>query len=231
MSTLAVATAVALVRKNLDETLENGSVMYDDQAGDNQSLDNIIKRSLPEAINAVHLMAPAEVLDWDAALTPVTNCSMDLDDTKKVVTFELSASNNYLRLVAFKAVDTDYVVSSVIDSASPEGRKQLNPYIRGQWDRPRLVQHHGQVNNGNPKFSYYSLKEELDSDDSSVIAGMIDYVRIIRRQDYSSIALQYTIAYRCQQNIIDYLTGLVMTIFSDQRAQVFFEKAKNFQPY
>ena len=69
MVTLSPSTAIELVRKNLDELDPNGSVMYEDENGsadeygDNASLDDIIRRNLPEAINAVHLTAPVAMLE------------------------------------------------------------------------------------------------------------------------------------------------------------------------
>ena len=58
MIALLTSDAVALVRKNMDELDPNSSMLYDtengsaQEYGDNQSLDDIVARNLPEAINA-----------------------------------------------------------------------------------------------------------------------------------------------------------------------------------
>ena len=50
-----------------------------------------------------------------------------------------------LRLIAFKASDSPYVVCDPVPEYSAEGRMQLNPYTRGTSDRPRLVLLQGKV--------------------------------------------------------------------------------------
>lgn len=159
MHTLSANTAVMLVRRNLDELDPNGSVMYTDESTDNASLDNTIKRLLPDAINAVHLAAPVAVLEGESVE------ASEISDTScedGVLTFGLNIGH-LLRLVAFQAIDSDIVVTEVIPEASPEGRKQLNKYIRGRYDRPRLVRMQGVtthvLGDYTPVFRYFSLQE------------------------------------------------------------------------
>lgn len=234
MTTLAIGDAVKLVRKNLDEVDVNGSAMYGtgNNVNDNTSLDMTIKRSLPEAINQIHLMAPVEQLDWEDELaTGITSCSVD-SDTKKVMTFTLPSGSKFLRLVSFQAKDSDIVVTDVIPQASAEGRKQANKYIRGTYDRPRLVMEQGSSSTKTPTFHYYSLKEAYTGSGGSILVGAkINFLRFIKEQEFDSTLSDnagYNISYRVRQNIIDYLTGLVMMIFNDQRAEAFFKKASTF---
>ena len=227
MTALSTSVAIDLVRKNLDEIDPNGSIMYNSENGssadftENKSLELTIKRSLPEAINAVHLAAPVELLDWEDDDATPASVSVD-SDTQKILTFTLAANYDFLRLVAFKATDSDIVVTNVIPQASVEGRKQANKYIRGQYDRPRLVREQGTASDAAVKFHYYSLKSAY----SGLTPGvMIEFVRIIKKQEYDSSATSYNISYRVKQNIIDYLTALVLEVYSDQRAQVYYQKA------
>ena len=155
MKELLVADAIAAVRKNLDEQGVNDSVMYVDENGDNQSLDLIISKLLPEAINEVNVTASVEELEGT-------------DVTEKIVTqeknnaigwqFRIPEDYRYLRLVLFRCDELTEPVSDVIAEASPEGRKQLSEYTRGTYDRPRLVQLQGDVTA--PTFRLYSLKGE-----------------------------------------------------------------------
>ena len=279
MTTLTPAEAILLVRKNLDEIGANYSEMFS-TSDDNTSLDQTIKRSLPEAINIIHLMAPVELLDWDnaevnptftdvaalptgSAITPaakllkyhltaddsvsgfskgdyvewntdantwalyqdIMTSSVDTE-TKKVLTFTLPTGSKFLRLVGFQTKDSEITVTNVIGSATAEGRKQANKYIRGQYDRPRLVMEQGSTSMKTPTFRYYSLKEAYNG--SSAAYDNIKFLRIIKEQEYDALAAGYEISYRVKQNIIDYLTALVMQVFSDKRADFFTQKANNY---
>ena len=205
MTTITPAAAVVLVRKNLDELDPNGSVMYSGE--DNTSLDDIIKRMLPEAINMVHLAAPVQMLEGKQGT--ISNPSV----TDGVLSF---STNNFLRLVSFKASDSDIVITDPIPEASPEGRKQLNPYIRGRYDRPRLVRLQAQ-----DSFKYYSLKA------STTAADAVSVFLVVEEQTYNNEGDE--ISYRRRQNIIDCLTAKVMETYNDQRAQSFYQKANDFK--
>ena len=161
MDTLLVSNAVTLVRRNLDELEQNASVMYTDEASDNASLDNTIKRLLPDAINAVHKIAPAALLEGESVPSQdIVNPTYD----DGVLSFEVASGDKLLRLVAFRLSDSPIVLTDILAEASPEGRKQLNKHIRGQYDRPRLVRLQGvttKKDNTNPTYKYYSLKNDI----------------------------------------------------------------------
>lgn len=218
MVTLSPSDAVTLVRKNLDELDPNGSVMYDpdDSHGDNASLDDIIRRMLPEAVNEVHLAAPTQLLEGKAVTV------VDPAISEGVLSFSLGADSKYLRLVAFRAADSGIVVTDPLPEASPEGRKQLNKYIRGRYDRPRLVLLQGR--HTGPAFKYYSMSDGYGGTAADAIAQL----SIVEEQFYSADATGYEISRRLRQNIIDALTAKVLETYSDQRAQAFYQKANNF---
>ena len=221
MTTLTPSDAVSLVRKNLDELDPNGSVMYDpDNAyGDNASLDDTIKRMLPEAVNAVHLAAPVQLLEGKSATIAAPSVSDD-----GVLSFSLGSGSKYLRLVAFRAADSAVVVTDTIPEASPEGRKQLNKYVRGRYDRPRLVLLQGR--HTEPAFKYYTISDlETYSASPETAIALCTYVE---EQFYASDATGYDISRRLRQNIIDYLTARVMETFSDPRAQSWYQKANTY---
>jgi len=229
MINLSVADAQALVRKNLDEQDPNGSIMYDDQNGsaaaygDNRSLDSLIAQNLPEAINAVHKAAPVHLLEGvefssstHMATSPAAAVSQD-----GVLSFTLKSDTKYLRLVAFQAADSDIVVTDAIPEASPEGRKQLNKYIRGRKDRPRLVILQGK--HTGPSFKYYSIG--TPSSYSSNPASAIGQMAFIQEVEYAAATTTYAISRRLRQNIVDHLTAMVMETYGDQRSQAYYQKA------
>lgn len=229
MVTLTPATAITLVRKNLDEAGLNESIMYTDENNDNLSLDDIIKKNLPEAINAVHLVAPISLLEGVEYSFSRTQTKPEGEkisiSTDGVITFSPAKNSKFLRLVAFKAVDSPIVITDVIPEASAEGRKQLNAAIRGRYDRPRLVRLQGETTP--PTFKYYSLKE--GTDDSLILAvDAISVFSFIREQFYDSQSPGYDISRYLRQNIIDRLTAMVMETYADTRAQSFYEKSNSF---
>lgn len=229
MTTLSTATAITLVRKNLDEAGLNESVMYTDENNDNLSLDDIIKKNLPEAINAIQKIAPVHLLEGEEYTFKKSGSSEGGSvsvSSDGVLTFTPSAGSNYLRLVAFRAVDSDIVVTDALKEASPEGRKQLNVRIRGRYDRPRLVRQQGAVTP--PTFKYYTLKP-------TTVAGLgspsnaIAVFSFVKEQFYSESATSYPISRLLRQNIIDWLTGIVMETYANQSAQqTFFGRATSF---
>ena len=228
MVNLSVTDAVELVRKNLDELDPNGSIMMDDENGsspaysDNPSLNDIIARNLPEAINAVHLAAPVQLLEGrEYTFTDEDTVSVSEDG---VLSFSLGGDSKFLRLVAFQAADSPIVVTDVLGEATPEGRKQLNPYIRGRADRPRLVLSQGQ--HTGPVFKYYTLTDAAAyAEDASEAIEQLSY---IKEQFFADTATDYPISRRLRQNIIDCLTAMVLETYSDQRAQSFYQKANSY---
>lgn len=226
MVTLYLSDAIALVRKNLDEVEPNGSVMFDDENQDNLSVDDIIGKHLPEAINAVHLAAPAHLLEGKPfESTDLVSVSAQTDG---VLIFQLASATNFLRLVSFRAADSYIVLTDVLAEASAEGRKQLNPHLRGRFDRPRLVQSQGRQTG--PVYRYYSLNPE-----GSSFATYLEYpgsaialLSFVQEQFYSASATGYDISRRLRQNIIDYLTAMVLETYNSQAAQSYYQKAANF---
>lgn len=213
MQTLSLSDATILVRKNLDEVDPNGSVMYTDDDSDNSSLDDIIAKNLPEAINAINLTAPVTLIEGKVLNSDLKDVSV----AEGVLSFSLPEETRFLRFVAFKASDSDVVVTDILGEGTAEGRKQLNKWLRGQPDCPRLVLLHTE---DEMSFKYYSTASNAE--------GAIDYFEYVEELIYSDDATSYSIASRLRQNIIDCLTAMVMEVYSDQRAQYFLQKASNF---
>ena len=213
MVTITPSDAVALVRKNMDEQEINASALYvsgSPDTADNDSLDNIIKKTLPEAINAVHINADHALLEGiDASLTGVTI-------SNNVVTFTAGAP--MLRLVAFQAVDSPVVIGDWTPEYSPTGRKQLNPYIRGTYDDPVLVKLEGR-----DQFKYYTILAATATSYAESPAGTISICKYVPQHSYSAGAASYTVSSLLKDKAISTLTGMVLSIYGDEKAKYFFE--------
>lgn len=220
---LTIAEAVKLVRKNLDELEPNGSSMYGGEDADNASLDAIIGRNLPEAINSVVLLAPVGYLEGhtltpgELAQTLIPNPVQD-----GVLEFTPPAAD-FLRLVAFKAWDSQIVVTNYLDEASAEGRKQLNRYLRGRPDRPRLVKVQGTTTP--PVFRYYSLERIPQAGQETQAISLFTYAKEAKLEEGGTPVTHYDVPRLIKRNIIDMLTGLVLQAFNDQRSSVYITKA------
>lgn len=215
MYPLATDDALLLVRKNFDEINVDDSDMADVDDVDSNYFEETLAKTLPEAINAIHVKAPVELLDG-LHLSPVEMDSVSVN--ADVLSF--GTKEEFLRLVAFKASDSPYVVTEAIPEASTEGRMQLNPYTRGTYDRPRLVLLQGKTEDYLSSFKYYSL-EQYFSDPRSAIQRF-EYMPFYR---YKSGVNSYQVAEKLTENIIDQLTGMMLAIYNNDKANYFFTKA------
>ncbi len=203
MTSIFTTDAIAAVRKNLDEQGLNESVMYNDENADNDSMDSIIAKTLPEAIDEIHRIAPYYLLEGeDATECDLKDCRID----DRVLKFTLDAA--CIRLVNFRAADSEIVVTDIIPEASAEGRKQLNPFIRGTYDNPRLVKVQG---TGRPvAFRYYSLKDDTYLQHPAEAVGCL---QVVRQQIFSSDAMEYPASTELVDSIIYQLTAMVLAIY------------------
>lgn len=144
MVTLTKENAIKAVRKNLDEQGWNPSEMYG-VSEDNVELDRIIERTIPEAIDAVHLAAPASALEGAE--------SSFVEEAESDGVLRFRTGKPVLRFVSFRAADSDVAISEAVAENSPNGRMQLNKYVRGTSDNPVLVMQSGTRD----CFKYYTV--------------------------------------------------------------------------
>jgi len=210
---LKPSEAVSAVRKNLDEQGLNDSVMYTDESTDNESLDLVIEKTLPEAINAVCLSVPAHLLEGTDVKAKLTY----IEVKDKVLGFSIPETEKFLRFVRFRAEDSEHILTAAVTEESAEGRKQLNKYVCGTYDRPCLVQLQGDTTS--PSFRYYSLKKTADA-----AASLIAECEIIPRQEYAAATESYVIPTGLRDTVVTYLTGMVLSIFGETtKADYFFK--------
>ena len=218
MTTITPSEAVAAVRKNFDEQEINASAMYptgSPDTTDNDALDSIIKKTLPEAINAVQGEAPLALLEGVAGSPTGASFS------NNVLTFSFTTAQ-ILRLVAFQAVDSAVVLGEWVPEYSPEGRKQQNPYVRGVYDDPVLVKLQGKQ-----QFRYYTVLAATASTYADAPASAVARFDYVPLQVYASNAASYSVADLLKESALLHLTGMVLAIYGEaDKANYFFQKAK-----
>lgn len=212
MYSLSVSEAIMLVRKNLDEQMDNYSALMEDI--DSSELDMVIKKTLPESINEVHLAAPAEILDGETlSAEDYENGRFEIDEDG-VLTF--GTTKPFLRLIRFKANDSRYVINEVYPEVSPEGRMQENQYTRGTARNPRLIILQGKDKDMLSVFRYYSLSRFFSSPIDAI--ENFEYIPMYRYADETE---EYRVAENVVEQVINRLTGKVLAIYGDQKAQYF----------
>lgn len=212
MKSIDIATLTDVVRTNLDEIGVNESMML--EGSDDVMLYNIVERIMGESADEVHMAAPAIILD---GMTPPDVRYLATGKVLKMVMRDM------LRLVAFKAKDSDYVVSETIPEASAEGRMQLDPYLQGTYDSPKMVLRQGLNEDTELEMRYYSLKEELKTGETS--KDKVDYLLAVPRQigETSSVSISENAIYV----FYNLVTAKVLTILGEmEKAQIYYGKAK-----
>ena len=214
--------AILLVRKNLDEQRVNDSDMLDVDDLDSNEFEDILEKNLPEAINSVHTAAPVTILDGETL-----NADEISGTSISAGVLSFGTKQEMLRLIAFKASDSPYVVCDPVPEYSAEGRMQLNPYTRGTSDRPRLVLLQGKVEDYLSSFRYYSIEHSFAAPEQAI--ERFEYIPMYHyRKDGPD---SYRVAENVIENVINYLTAIMLATYnSSDKAAYFFTKAGFGQP-
>lgn len=212
MYPLTVSEAILLVRKNYDEIASDDSDMtdiIDDK--DSNEFEDVLAKTLPEAINAVHALADVTTLDGEVLPEDAT-VSFEGDCLK------IEIPGSFLRMVAFKEKNSLLTICDTVDEYSAEGRMQLNPYTRGTADHPRMVLMQTKKDD-KTVLKYYSVERKETSP-----ASNIERLEYIKRYKHGSTS--YNVADDHVTTVIDHLTGMMCSIYGDvNKAQYFFQKA------
>ena len=218
MTTITPSEAIEAVRKNLDEQEINAAALYptgSPDTSDNDSLDSIIRKTLPEAINAVQAEAPLALIEGVAGSPTGASFS------NNVLAFSFTTAQ-ILRLVAFQSVDSAVVLGEWTPEYSPEGRKQLDTYVRGTYDDPVLVKIQGKQ-----QFRYYTVLPATATTYASAPASAVARFDYVPLQTYAAAAVSYSVADLLKESALLHLTGMVLAIYGEaDKAQYFFNKAK-----
>lgn len=210
MYNLSLSEAILLVRKNFDEQPQNDSDMTFVEDKDNTEFEELLAKVLPEAINEIHQSAPIEMLDGDV----LDSDGLDsVSISGNVLSFMLD--DDFLRLVAFQAADSDYVITEVYPESSAVGRMQNNPYSRGTYDNPVLIRK--QVPGKRPHFSYYSLISSY-----ATPAEAIKTFSFIERYSYSKSNTGYNVAEQVVDKVLYQVTAKMCAIYGNANLASYF---------
>lgn len=168
MYQLSINSATSFVRTALDEltTVEEIGMLVD---ADAVNLQRLVVNSICEAVVKTHMGASPSMISGivatvskaeeeanpEAEEDPVF--STELDTTSGVVT--ITMLKDTLRVVSVQAKDSPVVVCNIYPEHSAEGRKQLNKYVRGVSDDPRVVMQKRWSDTYKPILKYYSTEQ------------------------------------------------------------------------
>ena len=169
MYQLSINSATSFVRTALDEltTVEEIGMLVD---ADAVNLQRLVINSICEAVVKTHMGASPSMISGivatvskakeeeanpEAEEDPVF--STELDTTSGVVT--ITMLKDTLRVVSVQAEDSPVVVCNIYPEHSAEGRKQLNKYVRGVSDDPRVVMQKRWSDTYKPILKYYSTEQ------------------------------------------------------------------------
>ena len=168
MYQLSINSATSFVRTALDEltTVEEIGMLVD---ADAVNLQRLVVNSICEAVVKTHMGASPSMISGIVATVPKAEeeanpeaeedpvFSTELDTTSGVVT--ITMLKDTLRVVSVQAEDSPVVVCNIYPEHSAEGRKQLNKYVRGVSDDPRVVMQKRWSDTYKPILKYYSTEQ------------------------------------------------------------------------
>jgi hypothetical protein len=167
MYQLSINSATSFVRTALDEltTVEEIGMLVD---ADAVNLQRLVVNSICEAVVKTHMGASPSMISGivasakntaeeeanpEAEEDPVFSTELDTG----VVTITMLTDT--LRVVSVQAEDSPVVVCNIYPEHSAEGRKQLNKYVRGVSDDPRVVMQKRWSDTYKPILKYYSTEQ------------------------------------------------------------------------
>ena len=152
MIQLSISAACAYVRKVMDEliSVEEIGMLVSPDAVD---LHKLVEGSIVEAAVKVHNLAPSVMID---GILGTAGTDYETSLTEKVLT--ITMKKDTIRVASVKASDSSIIVSDLVPEDSAEGRKQLDKYVRGVPDDPRLVLAKVWAGDNLPVLKYYTTE-------------------------------------------------------------------------
>lgn len=162
MYSLTVKGAFAYVRRAIDELTsaeEIGHLVEPDAI----DLHRLVEGAMVEAVVKAYSLAPGLALEGEIA---VKEQDYELELKDGVVTISMLTPT--ARVVSVQCKDSEVLLYDLIPENSAEGRKQLNKYIRGTYDDPRLVLLKKWNGDNMPRMRYYTTTLEEDDLDFDI---------------------------------------------------------------
>lgn len=158
MFPLTVKGALAYVRKAIDEltSVEDIGMLVSPDA---VNLHRLVEGCMVEAVLKTYAQAPAESMEGVVAEEESDYKLIGLKDGVVTISFETPIA----RMLSLRCVDSEIIISDLVPENSAEARKQLNKYVRGTFDDPRVVLQKVWNGDNMPILKYYTTtKEGLD---------------------------------------------------------------------
>ena len=219
---LYLQDAIEFVRARMDElSFSNDDMIL--PADDDRNFDRTVETLLPEAAEFIIRVAPAEMLEPEAEIDveSVGDAAEGIEsselksDGSIAVTIDLDGG--FLRLVSFKASDSDVYMTHPVPFNGPDARKQSNPYVRGTYDYPVLVE---RKTPRKYRLAYYSVRDPEDS-----VGFTIQKIDKPSYADDDSIFCPDFLV----PAVLNRLTGMVLDAYKEsQQAQAFYQKSASY---
>lgn len=219
---LTINEAKTFVRARLDELSQTSSDMLLDSV-DDRNLGRTVEEMLPEAITAVHLAAPASLIDNADEYTEGSSANITYSVTDKIldIAFTSGGDTNILRFVSFKCSD-GIRISRVFEEDSPEARMQNDPFIRGMADEPVIVRI-GDSTLNHPHYKYYTTESPTADVSFSLYALSVP---VVTERTEAQGGDYYEVSSRLKYETLNYLTAMVLIAYGQgDKAHFFFTKA------
>lgn len=222
---LYLSDAIEFVRARMDELSFSNDDMIS-PADDDRNLDTTIGKLLPEAAELVVRAAPAHLLEpqSEIVVSRVGDAEDGIESSELrpdgSISVAIDLDGGFLRLVSFKASDSDVFITEPVAYNSPEARMQGNPYVSGTYDDPVLVE---RKTPRKYRLAYWSVR------DPEAVVGFtiqkIDKPSYEDDSDGKSIFCPDFLA----PAVLNRLTGMVLETYGQvQQAQAFYKKSANY---
>jgi hypothetical protein len=212
-----VSELVGEVRITIDENSVQSEYLASDS--DNLELDELIRSKLPDAIRAIHEIAPNRLIEGVPYLIDESDQHKNTDGTGHV-----KVPDDFLRLVLFDMRSWRMPVYAAINDNSDEYAMQKNVFTRGSASKPvcaltqdiegnRILEYYsaGLINDGTQNLRDHRIRQMVYLPMPSINNDMVQISSSLRAP------------------IVNYCAGLVMVSRGDpQHAEAFFNIAKSF---
>lgn len=212
---LSVSSAIEFVRASIDELAQNSSDMLASDL-DDRNLDLTVEKLLPAAVEFIHLHAPAELMEGLLLNASMLTSFVTVENRVIDINFASSETYKILRLTAFKAGDSDVVLSTAYYEDSPQARMQSDPYTQGQPDEPVIVLMADSALY-KPHYRYYTTNQ-------SSANFMMRYFPAA--EQIESLGGDYFVSSKLYRSVLNYLVSLVLLAYKEANlAEIYKQKA------
>lgn len=217
MKELEIAKIISDVRVNLDE------IGLDDSnfEGGADELDHLIRSKLTEALLYAYSNADPKLLDDSPKMVKGISTIADKSAGCCIVTIP---SDRFLRLRYAVMESWPHPVSEPIFWPSREYSRLKNPITTGTWERPEvgILPNSFTTESGQVNYTIVELYGPMKSGEQYAVS----YVE--RPQEVNEFTKSVAVPENIRVGMEYYLTGLVMVILSDDRAQAMMQQAATY---